>query len=94
VNLKDFTTFAAAAAEQGLTALGESDVSEWEAVFDNLKETGAIDANSTFDDFYNKMTNMGAAFDELANAAMLTTSAEEMRLDSIKENIAQSSSVV
>lgn len=80
---KEYSDFAALAAERGLSVSGESSEEEFKELYDSLGY-----APENFDEVYAKMQKLGDGFDELANQALSTKNAEEAMQKSMFETIA------
>ena len=80
---KQYSDFAALAAERGLSVSGESSKEEFKELYDSLGY-----APENFDAVYAKMQKLGDGFDELANQALSTKNAEEAMQKSMLETIA------
>lgn len=85
----EFNSFAALAAERGVSMAEGSSKEEFKDLY---LEMGYDEA--TFDSVWASMQNMGTSFDELANSAMAVKAAEEARVDAIASTVAQSSELV
>jgi TP901 family phage tail tape measure protein len=80
---KEYSDFAALAAERGLSISGESSKEEFRELYNSLGY-----ASENFDEVYAKMQKLGDGFDELANQALSTKNAEEAMQKSMLETIA------
>lgn len=80
---KEYSDFAALAAERGLSLSGGSSEEEFRELYNSLGY-----ASENFDKVYAKMQKLGDGFDELANQALSTKNAEEAMQKSMLETVA------
>lgn len=84
---EQYTKFATYAAEQGLSMAQGSSKKEFQAALERSLGWNKGQANSIFDSVWNKMTELGNGFDEMANSLKTATLAQEAQTQAIAANI-------
>jgi hypothetical protein len=70
----EFNSFAALAAERGLSMSAETSKEDFAELY--KEQFGQESYDENFENVWNSMQNMGTSFDELANSAMAVSAAE------------------